>query len=95
MSLPSRALVKDAAGTVLSTPFINVGWVVTANALAQVFMFEIEDKQYADDITIEAYNVVLPVKVLRSVANVKELAERISQAVDRVEHKGEQHVVVE
>jgi hypothetical protein len=95
MSLPSCAIIRNAAGEEIARQFVNVGWFVTAAALAQEFMFRVEDKGYVITDTIEAYNVILPIRILREVADVKELTERIAPFVERAEHKGERNVVVE
>lgn len=94
MSLPSIAIFRNASGEELDRQHVNVGWYVDARNLAREFMFELEDKGFADTDTVEAYNVILPIKILREVANIDELVERIAPFVERAEHKGERHVVV-
>lgn len=73
MSLPSYAYIYSADGTLVDEQFVNCGWWVDAPALARVLMFDVEDNGYADTHSIVLYGITVPVKLLRSVKDVREL----------------------
>lgn len=77
MSLPSIATIRNQHGQVITTVFVNCGWFEDADSLADVFMHQVKDEGYVDTDTIEAYDVTIPVRLLRVVKDSKELAAAI------------------
>jgi hypothetical protein len=83
MSLPSRAIIRNQQGEILANPFINCGWYDTPDSVARVLMHEIKDEGYVDTDTIEAYSIVVPVKLLRSVKDRKELSQALEPLFEK------------